>query len=261
VTNRNSVARLGRAALALWAVVRGNVRLLGAVARSGRELEWRPTIEQTYVLANRSILFITVIMGFTGAILVIQACVQAQRLVGDLSAIGPSYLQLLVREFGPTIVAMMVAARYGAGVAAELGAMAVTEQVDALRMAGAEPPGALVAPRVVAGIVGLVPLGVLGCLVAFVAGGVAASHFGVGFATYVSMRMVQGRDVVVGVAKCLAFGVAVPLVASHAGLAAHGGARGVGRATRHAVIGSSLAVLALDFAVGAVAYGIESVLP
>ncbi len=250
---------LGRGGLRVGDTVAGALRLLRESARAVSSLEPAEVSRQTYALANRSAFFVTVVMGFVGAIMTIQACVQAERLIGDTAGIGPAFMQLVIREFGPTIVALMVAARYGAGVAAELGAMTITEQVDALRMAGAEPPGYLVLPRLVAGLLGMVPLAVLGVGVAFLAGGVAARYgFGVPWEVFRSTRFVDPGDVAVGTAKALSYGVAVPLCAAHAGLLARGGAPGVGRATTLAVIHGSIAVLFLDLVVGTIAYLIET---
>ena len=247
---------------------RGVARDVGGVLDLGREtgralprIEGRPWMTQTFELANRSIFFITVIMSFVGAILVVQACIQARRIIGDLSPIGPTFLQLLVREFGPTIVALMVAARYGAGVGAEVGAMKITEQVDALRLAGATPAGFLVAPRVLAGVVGMLPLVIFGTGIAFVAGAVAARvGFGLGYDQYFGVSVVSFADLTVGVLKSFAFGAVVPLVACFAGLQARGGAPGVGRATTYAVIGGSLGVLFVDFVLGAIALVVERAL-
>ncbi|MEO0815293.1 MAG: ABC transporter permease, partial [Myxococcota bacterium] len=91
-------------------------------------VEAREVFRHAYEVGNRSILFITAIMGFVGAIMVVQASTQAARIIGDLSTIGPGFLQLLVREFAPAIICLMVAARAGAGIAAEIGAMSITEQ-------------------------------------------------------------------------------------------------------------------------------------
>jgi phospholipid/cholesterol/gamma-HCH transport system permease protein len=249
---------LGAAAIALWRTIVGTLALGAASAASLGKLEWRLATRQAYELANRAVFFIFVVMSFVGAIMVLQAAAQAQRIVGDLSAIGPAFLQLVVREFGPTIVSLMVAARYGAGVAAELGAMTITEQVDALRMTGATPAGYLVAPRVVGGLAGNVPIVVFGTAVAFVAGGIAGRWaFGIGWETFFSTRLTSLSDVIVGLAKTAAYGVAVPLVACQAGLVARGGAPGVGRATTHAVIGASTAVLFLDLVIGTLGYLIE----
>jgi phospholipid/cholesterol/gamma-HCH transport system permease protein len=248
------LASIGRGPLELWREV-GRILRLGAQSlRTLPRLEAALAVRQLFELGNRSLVFVVVVLGFTGAILVIQASLQARRIIGDLSLIGPTFLQLLVREFGPTIVALMIAARYGAGVAAELGAMRVTEQVDALQMAGEEPAAFLVAPRLVAGLLGTPALVIAGTAAAFAAGGLAAYHgFGVSHAAYYRLTLVGMADVVVGGVKALCFGLAIPVVASHAGLSARGGAAGVGRATTRAVIGASLAVLALDLVVGAIA--------
>lgn len=239
--------------------VAGALGLLVAAVRERRLLERQGLWRQAYIVANGSIPFIVVVMSFIGAIMVIQASVQAQRIIGDLSAIGPGFLQLLVREFAPTLVALMVAARYGAGIAAELASLTVTEQVFALRLSGAEPGGYLVLPRTLAGLLAAVPLTVLGAACAFGAGYLAARQgFGVRFDTYFRLGYTAYSDVLVGGVKALAFGAVVPLVASHAGLSARGGAPGVGRATTIAVIGASIAVLALDLLIGALAHGLEA---
>jgi len=255
VAESGVVAHLGR-----WAIARGRevaaildllVRVLGQLGA----VERREVARQAFELANRSVFFVTVVMSFVGAIMVVQACTQAQRVVGDLSVIGPGFIQLLCREFGATIVALMIAARYGAGVAAELGAMQVSEQVDALKMTGADPVSFLVAPRVLGGLIGMIAIVTLGTVVAFVAGGYAARYgFGVGWDTYYRVGTLARGDVLVGVVKAVSYGVAVPLVSAWAGLSAKGGAAGVGQATTRAVIGSSIAVLALDLVIGAVGY-------
>jgi len=210
---------------------------------------------QAYDVGNRSLFFVTVTMGFTGAIMVIEASIQASRILGDLSLIGPAFLQLLVRDFGPSITALMMATRYGGGVAAEIGTMKTTEQIDALRMTGANPVAYLVAPRVFGGLLGAFPLIIFGCTTSFVAGSIPALYlFEIGWDTYFGFHLLTGSDVALGVAKALAFGLAVPLVSSYAGLSASGGAPGVGRATTHAVIGSSIAVLILDLVVGVLGF-------
>ncbi len=249
------LAGVGRAALAVLGDALAILDLGRRAVLALPRLEPRLALEQAFALGNRSLFFVVVIMAFTGAILVVQACTQAERVIGDLSIIGPGFLQLMVREFGPTIVAFMIAARYGAGVAAELGAMQITEQVDALRLAGADPPGHLVLPRVVGGLVGMLPVVVLGTAVAFLSGYLAArAGFAVGRDTYFRTYLVVGGDVAIGVTKAVCFGAAVPLVSAFMGLSARGGAPGVGRATTRAVIASCLTVLALDVLIGALGY-------
>src|SRR5580692_2432903 len=94
---------------------------------------------QMYEIGNRSAFFVTITMGFIGMILVYQAGLQTKRIVPDFTMLGATYLELLVRDLAASIGALMLATRVGAGIAAELGSMVVTEQVDALRMCAAEP--------------------------------------------------------------------------------------------------------------------------
>ena len=252
---RQGLALVGSLTLDVLSDTRQILGLLGQTVQSLPAVEWRRVVEQVHCIGNRSIFFVGTIMSFTGAIMVVQASTQLERIIGDLTVVGPSFLQLIVREFGPVIAALMIAARYGAAVAAEIGAMKITEQLDALRMAGANPISFLVAPRVLGGVFGTVPVVVFASAIAYCVGGVSANTvFGIGWDTYFRTFLVDTGDVIVGFVKAVSFGVAVPLVACYAGLNARGGAPGVGRATTYAVIGSSVAVLCLDFIVGVLGY-------
>ena len=122
-------------------------------------------------------------------------------------------------------------------------------------MCGAEPAGFLVLPRLVGGLIGMLPIAAIGTGAAFVAGALAGRWgFAIAWSSYFRVSLVEWGDLVIGVCKALAYGVAVPLVSCFAGLSARGGAPGVGRATTYAVIGSSIAVLFLDLTVGAIGY-------
>jgi phospholipid/cholesterol/gamma-HCH transport system permease protein len=216
-----------------------------------RVTEPRLILRQAYEAGNQSLPFVLLTLGFTGAIMVVEACVQGQKILGDLSMIGPAFMKLLVREFAPTISALMLAARYGAGTAAEIGTMKISEQVDALRLAGADALTYLACPRILGGTIAGVGLGICGAWIGFTCGGlVAHGLFDIGIMTYFDYGQVGLNDVLLGVIKCACFGFAVPLMAVFAGLGASGGAPGVGRATTYAVIGGSVAVLALDFFLG-----------
>ena len=228
------------------------IALLVRVLRGIGGTDHKAAFKEAYELANKSAFFVAVVMGCVGVIMTVQSAEQSLRMIGDLALIGPTFLQLLVRELAPSIVALTVAARYGAGAAAQIGTMQITEQIDALRMAGAEPVRVLVMPRFVGGIVGMPVLVVSMGALSFVAGAVAAhTGFGVSYPAFFNARMLEVSDIVVGVAKAVAFGGAVPLVACASGFAARGGAPGVGKATTTAVIGGSLAVLFLDLVIGA----------
>lgn len=249
------IASVGLAAMRVHRDSAAMLRLLIASLGRVRAVDRHEVLYQAHHLANRSIMLVVAIMAFTGFIMVHHAASQSLRVIGDMSIVGPAYINLLCRELGPIIVAMMIAARYGAGVAAEVGAMQVTEQVDALRMAGADVETDIVAPRVLGGLIGMLPVVVLGATVAWLTGAVAARYdFAIGPDMYFSYHMVKWHDVLAGVIKALAFGVAVPLVSVYAGLSAKGGAPGVGRATTWAVVGSSVAVVLLDFVIGTIGF-------
>jgi phospholipid/cholesterol/gamma-HCH transport system permease protein len=248
------VRAIGATVLWLWREWLELRALFWRTARSlaARHFVGREVLHLTYDFANESLFFVFVTMGFVGMIMTFQGCFQAQRLLGDMSLIGPAFLQLTIREFGPAIGGLMVATRVGAGIAAEIGSMTVTEQIDALRMNGADPIDYLVTPRIIAGVIAMVALGTLGALCMYLVGGFTAiSAFHVPAKQFFDTKLVSGLDVVAFLHKCLVFGVVIPLVAARAGFAARGGSEGVGSATTRAVIESSLWILMFDLGIGA----------
>jgi len=205
-------------------------------------------VEQMFIIGNKSVLFITVTIGFLGMISVFQVAVQVQKILPDFSMLGAAYLQMMIREFGPSITALMVATRVGSGIAAEIGSMVVTEQVDALRMCNAEPINYLIVPRFVASGVMMVCLTIYAILVAEISGMLTGLlMFQIHPLTFISLRLVVWQDVFSGLIKALACGLAVPVIAAQAGLEATGGSEGVGWATTRAVVNGSFAVVLLDF--------------
>jgi phospholipid/cholesterol/gamma-HCH transport system permease protein len=246
----NMVRGVGKAGLAM-AEEAGQLRRLLARTLRGvfrgpieRHEVWR----HLYHIGNRSLLFVAFTLGFIGMVLVFQTCLQVNRITGDLSQIGSDWVRILVHEFGPTLTAMMLATRVGAGIAAEVGSMQVTEQVDALRMCGVDPVDYLVVPRFLACIVMTVAITTFAVVVALALGTVTASiSFHVNPRLFLDFEKVQSGDVILGFLKCVAYGAAIPLVSAHCGLQARGGSVGVGTATTRAVIGSSFTVLVFDF--------------
>ncbi|MCC7537600.1 MAG: ABC transporter permease [Deltaproteobacteria bacterium] len=204
--------------------------------------------EQMYAIGNKSLFFVTFTMGCIGMIMVYQATMQTKKVVPELSLVGASYMQLVVRDFAASIGAMMLATRVGAGIAAEIGSMVVTEQVDALRMCAADPVDYLVVPRFLASLVMTVALLVWAGVVMFSTGMLTGYVvYDIELATFANPVMVNAGDVVVGLAKCVAYGAAIPIVSAHSGLTTFGGSEGVGWATTRAVVNSSLAVIVLNF--------------
>lgn len=229
------------------------VRTLYYTVRGKREPG--AVLQQMYEIGNRSVFFVTVVMGFIGLIGIYQTATQAKRLIPDYTMLGATYLQLLVRELAASIGAMIIATRVGAGIAAEIGSMVVTEQVDALRMCAADPIDFLIKPRFIASIVMTTALIIWICTVMFLAGAVTAwSFFDVPFRTFFNVSMVEPGDLVMGLTKCLAYGAAIPVVSGYCGLSTFGGSEGVGWATTRAVVNSSLAVVVLDFFISAAGF-------
>jgi len=246
----------GRAARELWLVYVGTwAGIVRRIAR--RRAHGAPrgeVVRQLYAIGNRSVVFLAVTLGFIGMVMTYEACLQLSRVTGDFSQVGGQLLRLVVSDLGPTLTALMLATRVGAGIAAEIGSMKVTEQLDALRMSGVLPIDYLIVPRFVASLVMTLVLSVFGGLVMFGAGGLTAKYsFGVNPTVFFDASMVRMRHVALLVMKAVSYGAAIPVVAGFCGLRARGSSEGVGWATTAAVIGGSFAVIALDFVISAVA--------
>jgi phospholipid/cholesterol/gamma-HCH transport system permease protein len=148
----------------------------------------------------------------------------------------------------------MLATRVGAGIAAEIGSMKVTEQVDALRMSGVLPIDYLIVPRFLASLLMTLLLATIGGVVMYGAGGLTAQYsFAVNPSIFFDLHLLRFRHLILMVIKALSFGAAIPVVAGFCGLRARGSSEGVGWATTAAVIGSSFAVIVLDFVISAAA--------
>jgi len=255
---RTRIERLGsglievsRAAVELWMVYVGTI---SGLLRRGKNSPKGELTRQMYAIGNKSLLFIIVTLGFIGMVMTYEACMQLSRVTGDYSQVGMQFLRLIISDFGPTLTALMLATRVGAGIAAEIGSMKVTEQIDALRMSGVLPIDYLIVPRFVASLFMTLMLSVLGATVMYAAGGLTAQYsFGVNPALYYDMAMVRPRHVILMIVKAASYGAAIPVVAGFCGLRARGSSEGVGSATTAAVIGGSFSVIALDFALSAAA--------
>ncbi|MDP3274646.1 MAG: ABC transporter permease [Deltaproteobacteria bacterium] len=230
-------------ALALWSVF---VRTLYWTFAGKRDPG--AVVQQCYEVGNKSAIFIGVTMGFFGMILVFQSGLQALRVVPDLTMLGATFIEILVRDLAASIGALMLATRVGAGIAAEVGSMVVTEQVDALRMSGVDPVNYLIVPRYIACIVMTPVLVMFGGFVSLIAGMATAYFvFDVNPSTFLNPLLLDWGDFAVGITKCFAYGAAIPIVSGYCGLSTHGGSEGVGWATTRAVVNASLATIVLNF--------------
>ncbi len=171
----------------------------------------------------------------------------AKLLMGRIVAIG------VIREIGPVLAGIMIAARTGSMVAAELGSMKVTDQIDALRALGADPMVHLVMPRQVASVLTLLPLTIF-CDLMGVFGGwlIAISLLNTPSTFYWSSALdsLWFKDLAVGFIKPLFFGWIIASISAHQGLYTRGGAAGVGKSATRAVVAGTLTVLVADFILG-----------
>ncbi len=186
---------------------------------------------------------------FTGMVLALQASTGLSRFSAG-SAIPNLVVLSVTRELGPVLAALMVSGRAGAAIAAEIGTMRVTDQIDALTTLATNPMRYLVAPRLLAGLIAL-PLLVVIADILGVLGGFIVGTLKLGFdaATYLTntINFLHTDDVVSGLVKAAVFGFVIALMGCYNGYRSRGGAQGVGSATTAAVVSASVLILALDY--------------
>lgn len=195
-------------------------------------------------------LFIVLLTGlFTGMVLALQAYYGFRKFGGE-SLLGGAVALSMTREIGPVLTALMVAARAGSAMAAELGTMKVTEQVDALWAMAVHPVHYLVLPRLLASLV-MVPLLTVVDVFIGILGGyfVGVILLGINPGTFIQkmLEMVVASDLYNGLFKSVIFGLLLALISCYQGLQARGGAEGVGLVTTRAVVFSAVAILIFDY--------------
>ena len=186
---------------------------------------------------------------FTGGVLALQIYIGGTRF--NAESIVPTIVVLgITRELGPVIGGLMVAGRVSAAIAAEIGTMRVTEQIDALVTLSTNPFNYLIAPRVIAAIVTLPLLVLIGDIIG-VMGGYIVSTQSLDFnsATYIknTADFVEAGDVTSGLWKAAVFGFIIALMGCYHGFHSRGGAQGVGSATTYAVVAASILILAANY--------------
>jgi phospholipid/cholesterol/gamma-HCH transport system permease protein len=195
-------------------------------------------------------LAIVVLTGmFTGMVLALQSAASLD-VFGARPYVGRLVCVSMVRELGPVLTALMVTGRVGSGMAAELGSMVVTQQIDALRVLGTDPVRRLVAPRILAGMV-MVPILTVISDTLGIFGGALISVFNLKLSWAYYWRSVLGalavNDLIMGLTKPVMFGFLLASVGCYAGLSTRGGTQGVGLATTRSVVAGSVLILASDF--------------
>ena len=206
-------------------------------------------IRQMRIIGADSLFLIILIGVFTGMVLGLQGYNTLRRFGSD-GALGTVVALVLVRELGPVLAALMIAARAGSAMAAELGSMQSTEQIDALTVMAINPVQYLVSPRVLAGVISF-PLLVSVFDVVGIFGGymVGVGLMGAPSAAYFNgiAANMDGHDIMTGIYKALLFAVVVTWVCCYKGYHAERMATGVSRATTEAVVLSSALILAFDY--------------
>ena len=211
--------------------------------------EWKATIDQCYSLGVRSVTITSVTSLFVGMVMALQFAFGLQRF-GGIEYTGRVIGISFTRELAPTLTAVIVGARMGAGIAAEIGSMSVTEQVDAIRSLGADPLKKLVGPRLLAATLVMPVL----CAIALALGFCGAMfitsvQFGLpaGFFLRTALSAVNFKDYVSGTTKTPIYGAIIAIIGCHYGLRTRGGTEGVGHATTSTVVATSIALLIADF--------------
>ena len=186
---------------------------------------------------------------FTGMVLALQSYTGFARFSAE-SAIPNVVVISITRELGPVLAGLMVAGRVGAAMAAEIGTMRVTEQIDALHTLATNPFKYLVAPRLIAGLT-MLPILVLIADIIGVFGGYVVASYKLGFnpATYLknTLDFIEPLDVISGLVKAGVFGFLITLMGCYHGYNSRGGAQGVGAATTNAVVSASILILSFNY--------------
>lgn len=186
---------------------------------------------------------------FTGAVLALQTGITLDQF-GARPFVGRLVSASMIKELGPVLTGLMLAGRVGSGIAAELGSMVVTDQINALRALGTDPVRKLVVPRVLAGFFMAPVLTVIANTVGIIGGWlIAVFQLRVASSLYWT-SVIEGlylQDAWMGLIKPFFLGYVIVTIGCHVGLRTGGGTQGVGRATTNAVVAASVAVIAVDF--------------
>ncbi|WP_461210311.1 MlaE family ABC transporter permease [Desulfocurvus sp. DL9XJH121] len=212
---------------------------------------WRVRLffKQMEFVGVRSLFVVCLTSLFTGMVLALQTY-YAFRMFSAESLVGATVALSMTRELGPVITALMVTGRAGSAIAAEIGTMRVTEQVDALTVMAVSPVQYLVTPRVLAGVFMLPLLTVVADFIGVVGGylvGVKTLGINSGLFMNKIYELVKTDDILEGMYKAAVFGGILALVGCYKGFYTSGGAEGVGRATTESVVLSSVLILASDY--------------
>jgi phospholipid/cholesterol/gamma-HCH transport system permease protein len=218
-------------------------------AATSRPFYFHDVIEQFEQIGIGSLTVVILTGFFTGAVLALQTGITLDQF-GARPFVGRLISASMIKELGPVLTGLMLAGRIGSGIAAELGSMVVTDQINALRALGTDPIRKLVVPRVLAGFFMAPVLTVIANTVGILGGWlIAVFQLRVASSLYWS-SIIDGLymdDAIMGLVKPFCLGYVIVTIGCHVGLRTKGGTQGVGRATTAAVVAASVAVIGVDF--------------
>ena len=241
------IEEVGRIWLFLWETARACVT---------PPLRWRLLMQQMEFVGVRSLSVVVLTGAFTGMVLALQGYTGFRRF-GAEGLVGATVALAMTRELGPVLTSLMVAARAGSAMAAEIGTMRVTEQIDGLTVMAVDPIRYLVVPRILAGLA-MVPVLCLVSDLVGISGGyfVGVKLLGINSGTYLNntIKYIEMADIYNGLIKAACFGLILSAISCYKGFSTSGGAQGVGRATTEAVVLSSVLILVNDYFLTAIMF-------
>ena len=241
---------------ALWRLAMGALSSAIIGPFRGERLRVGAIVRQCLRAGYGSLPLVALISFLVGIIMALQSAYQLRQL-GALDLVGSLVATSVTRELAPLLTAIIVAGRIGSSIAAELGTMKVSQEIDALEVMGIEPIAFLVVPRLAALVISLP------CLIVFadvvgILGGLGVSTMGLGLSAGGYLETTRDalvlQDIYTGLVKAVAFAAIIGLIGCHQGLCTRGGATGVGRATTTAVVRSIVLVIGADLLVTALFY-------
>ncbi|WND02133.1 ABC transporter permease [Temperatibacter marinus] len=243
-----AVAEIGRLSLFTWTAITHMIR---------PPIYGRLIAKQMWLIGYNSLPVVGLTALFTGAALAQQIFVGGSRFNAE-SVVPGVVVIAIVRELGPVLGGLMVAGRVSSAMAAELGTMRVTEQIDALVTLSTDPFKYLIVPRLIASIITL-PILVLVANIIGVLGGfiIGTERLGLASGTYLSVTadFLQQADVISSMVKAAVFGFIIALMGSYHGYNSSGGAAGVGKATTNAVVSAFIAILLANLIITVIVFG------
>jgi phospholipid/cholesterol/gamma-HCH transport system permease protein len=258
-TQENAFRLVGRKTLTFFEDVGGLAILIRRIFLGLPSVfsKFRLTSEQMLLMGVNSLPLVALVSVFTGGVAAVQAVYQISDYV-PMRYLGTAVGKAVMIELAPVLTALVVAGRVGAAIAAELGTMKVTEQIDALETLALDPVKYLVIPRFVAGLIMLPVLTVFSDTVALL-GGIGVSAFSLHVSPHVFLNGLQDffkmMDLTSGLLKAFVFGSIISIIGCYQGFKTTGGAEGVGRSATRAVVISSGLILISDYVVASILFG------